>query len=63
MPRTTPKQAGVKTTAYTTRNMRVDLLDRCRVLAAVERTTLEDIVNRALEAGLAEMETRLAAHA
>lgn len=50
---------GVKYTAYTSRNMRTDLLDRCRIIAAVEHTTLEDVLNRAVALGLDAIETRL----
>jgi hypothetical protein len=60
MPRTTPRLPGVKLTSYTTRNLRVDLLDRVRVLAAVQRTTIEHVMNEVLEAGLVQLEAKLA---
>jgi len=44
--------------AYTTRNLRADLRDRLRVQATLLRTTMEDIVNRALSLGLEELEGR-----
>jgi len=58
VPRPTPAGRGVKMIAYTTRNLRADLRDRLRVQATLLRTTMEDIVNRALSLGLEELEGR-----
>jgi hypothetical protein len=52
MPRKTPLPPSVKTRPYTTRNLRVDLIERMRLVAALEDTTIEDVLNRAVEAGL-----------
>ena len=52
MARRTPTTKGDEIVAYTTRHLRRDLLDKARVLAALRRTTIEDVVNLALDAGL-----------
>jgi hypothetical protein len=52
MPKVTARDPGRETTAYTSRNLYVDLLDRVRVLAAVDKTTMEDAMNYLLERGL-----------
>jgi hypothetical protein len=52
-----------ETRAYMTRSMRTDLLNRLRVLAAWltaenqgDRVTMEDVLNRVVEAGLPTVE-------
>jgi len=57
MPRITPRNPNRAVTAYTSRNMYTDLLDRIRVLAAVDQTTMEDTLNYLVEKGL-EAEAR-----
>ena len=47
---TTPK--GVDTVRYMMRHMRLDYLDALRVLAVLERTTLEQQLLRAIGKGL-----------
>lgn len=51
------------TVAFSMRNLRTDLRDRLHMLAAIieartkRKTTMEAVVNMALEAGIKEMET------
>jgi hypothetical protein len=52
MPRPTPRDPNRPVTAYTTRALYVDLLDRLRVLAAIDNTTIEDALNYVVEMGL-----------
>lgn len=46
-------------TTYTTRGMKIEVLDRIRAIAAIEETTIEAVVNRALVKGLRELEREL----
>lgn len=39
------------TTVYTTKHMRLDLLDRVRILAVARHETVETVINRVLEVG------------
>jgi hypothetical protein len=52
MPKPTPVSSNRPVTSYTSRNLYVDLLERLRVLAAVDQTTLEDVLNQVVERGL-----------
>lgn len=52
MPRPTPVDPNRPVTAYTTRALYVDLLERLRVLAALDETTIEDSLNYVVEVGL-----------
>jgi hypothetical protein len=42
--------------SYSTRKFRVDLHERLRIVAAVERKTIEDMLNLVIERGLREYE-------
>lgn len=44
--------APPRTVNYSTRNLRTDLLDRLRVLAALGHTSIETVLNHALARGL-----------
>lgn len=50
--------AGTRLVQYSTRNMRLDLLDRVRTLAALSgrRKSMEMVLNEALEVGLNTLE-------
>ena len=56
MPYRTQVSPKYQTVVYTTKHMRLDLLDRVRVLAARRRETCESIINRLLEIGLPILE-------
>ncbi len=51
-----PPGAREKMRAYTTRNIPASYIDRIRILAALERTTLEHQFNRALSIGISALE-------
>lgn len=46
--------------AYLTRNLRCDLHERLRFVAALQQRQLEEVVNDALEVGLTILERQLA---
>ena len=52
----TPKSGKYRYIYYMTKNLREDLHDRMRVQAVLRNTTLEDIINTALEVALPAIE-------
>lgn len=52
----TPKSKKYDYMVYLTKNLRRDLHDRLRVQAALRGTTIEDIVNISVDAGLVAVE-------
>ena len=50
---------GTQPTYYSTRNMRSDLLSRMRITAALIDSTIEIILNEAIEIGIKEIEKRI----
>lgn len=46
--------------AYSTRNLLADYRDRLRVLAAIRRQSIEQVMNDALEIGIAKLEHDMA---
>jgi hypothetical protein len=51
---------GTRLVQYSTRNMRLDLLDRVRTLAVLsEKKTVEIMLNEVIEAGLRTLEPQI----
>lgn len=54
-----PAPKGTRYVEYNTRNFRVDLLDRLRVVAAMRRATIEHVLNLAVKHGLPVLEAEV----